>query len=397
MDNLSIYQLLPPAIGIALTLSFLGLYRWNRQPAALVFTIAYASGVTALILDVQRQTIDNIPLSFTIHFFYLSALSLIVIGLALMMKRRIPYAAILTVVSLAFAGVAVFWFLEPNINMRAVVMSFAPGTLYVLALTLIPRGATAKINHVLFWIIAAVALQNFLRGTAVLFVAGVSLSPETYADSALSGLLHVMGTLAGLSIAMCVFTAIWTDRLDDLQQQANTDKLSGLLNRRGLEMEAARCLVANAGSNRPVSLVLCDLDHFKQVNDRFGHAAGDRVIRGFGKVLQAAVPEGGVVGRIGGEEFCILLPGANQAMARLTAEAIRTGFAARLFRFGKEEQFFTASFGVAELQADETYEGLLARADAAIYRAKSKGRNRTVVVAAALEPEPQGSSVAEHG
>jgi diguanylate cyclase (GGDEF)-like protein len=150
----------------------------------------------------------------------------------------------------------------------------------------------------------------------------------------------------------------------------------GLLNRRGFDLSAQRLLDQCAQTGCPVTLVLADLDHFKSINDRYGHAVGDRVIATFADKLQAAASGvRGVAGRIGGEEFAVLLPWADLAAARLLAEAVRV-----LFSSGDMVGFppglrVTASFGVTGRAGAEHLDALMLRADEALYKAKQNGRN----------------------
>jgi diguanylate cyclase (GGDEF)-like protein len=124
-----------------------------------------------------------------------------------------------------------------------------------------------------------------------------------------------------------------------------------------------------------VSLVISDLDHFKSVNDNFGHAAGDTVIVTFARFLRSAMADHHLAGRIGGEEFAVLLPGTNLVAARLFAEGARNAFASLTVDGMAPTKRFTASFGVAELAGGETISDLMERADKALYLAKNSGRD----------------------
>ncbi|TIO39496.1 MAG: GGDEF domain-containing protein, partial [Mesorhizobium sp.] len=123
----------------------------------------------------------------------------------------------------------------------------------------------------------------------------------------------------------------------------------------------------------PVALVIADLDHFKRINDSYGHACGDRVIETFAGLLREAAAEHHVAGRIGGEEFAIL-PGTNLAAARLFAEGARSAFGGLPIEGLPADHRCSASFGVAELAVDEDFSDLLRRADEALYAAKNAGR-----------------------
>ncbi len=159
---------------------------------------------------------------------------------------------------------------------------------------------------------------------------------------------------------------------DVLREEAKTDGLTGLLNHRGSQ-ERLRAALEHA-DGAPVSVVVLDLDHFKRVNDRYGHAEGDRVLAAAGRRLQSVVRETDAVGRLGGEEFVLVLPGMEAAEAREVAERARTAVAD--VRVGGNA--LDCSAGVASHPADATAAAeLLAAADAALYAAKDGGRGQT--------------------
>jgi diguanylate cyclase (GGDEF)-like protein len=126
----------------------------------------------------------------------------------------------------------------------------------------------------------------------------------------------------------------------------------------------------------PAALLICDIDYFKAVNDRFGHACGDQVITAFGRCLRDATGGEHVTARIGGEEFAVVLAGANLKTGRLFAEAVRNACPTLQVSGLPEHYAVTASFGVAEMQAGEDLTSLMRRADAALYEAKRRGRDR---------------------
>ncbi len=166
-----------------------------------------------------------------------------------------------------------------------------------------------------------------------------------------------------------------------------TDALTGLSNRRELErrmdIEVSRIL----RENKPLSCLYLDVDHFKQVNDRYGHDAGDQVLQAVSEVMMQVVRMGDVVARYGGEEFVIMLPGAGMTQAQETAERIRSAVESSTTELDKDISIkVTVSIGVASIMpekdtiadAAEISEQVLNRADRALLRAKSTGRNRVV-------------------
>ncbi len=158
-----------------------------------------------------------------------------------------------------------------------------------------------------------------------------------------------------------------------LHRQAVTDSLTQLLNRRGWQ-EVARPLVANAHRHDlPLALLMLDIDLFKHINDSLGHDAGDRSLKAIGRLLIEALRASDVVARIGGEEFCLLLPGSDAGTARRLDERLRQQLSALQDRLGHPLNF---SSGLAVRRPNETLEAMMARADAALYAAKQGGRGR---------------------
>jgi two-component system cell cycle response regulator len=162
-----------------------------------------------------------------------------------------------------------------------------------------------------------------------------------------------------------------------MQEMAMHDQLTGLFNRYYLQEKLPALLRDSQRKGQAVSLLMCDIDHFKRINDTHGHKTGDQVLEAVATELQHVVRNRAIVARVGGEEFVVVLSGADQAQAAEQAEALRVAVAA-LIPAGLP---VTLSFGVAERQLDEDYEDLFKRADAAVYRAKEAGRNRVEVAA----------------
>ncbi len=166
-----------------------------------------------------------------------------------------------------------------------------------------------------------------------------------------------------------------------LSEISARDSLTGLYNRwyvmEKIDSEMNRSL--RHGS--PVSLIMMDIDHFKRVNDSFGHSAGDRVLRSVGQVLRDSCRVYDVAGRYGGEEFCIVLPETRVGNTTVVAERIRERLAASRFDVGEESVVVTASIGIAGIESIEAEDelsplSLIDRADQALYSAKHHGRNR---------------------
>ncbi|XKH01117.1 diguanylate cyclase [Marinobacter nauticus] len=164
----------------------------------------------------------------------------------------------------------------------------------------------------------------------------------------------------------------------ELRTVANTDQLTGLDNRRAI-IEKAESLLANAHRHKhPLSLMMIDCDHFKQVNDSYGHAGGDEVLRSLAQLMRQTCRTGDLVGRLGGEEFVAILPFAEVDGAVAQAERLRQAAQDTQVMCSEGSINFTISIGVATLQPGMDFNDLLKEADEALYQAKENGRNQVV-------------------
>ena len=166
-------------------------------------------------------------------------------------------------------------------------------------------------------------------------------------------------------------------RMEDIQRESLTDPLTGAGNRRHGELVLANCLREQAASRLPFGVLLADLDHFKRVNDTYGHVAGDEVIRGIAERLKKGCRPYDVVGRYGGEEFLVVLSQADEECLKNVAERLWEVVRSAPFRSGETDIPVTISLGVAASGGVvERCEQMIKRADDALYRAKSEGRDR---------------------
>lgn len=157
------------------------------------------------------------------------------------------------------------------------------------------------------------------------------------------------------------------------------DPLTGMGNRRLFDEAIERAVGESNARKTPLSLIMCDIDHFKRVNDTFGHSVGDEIIKALTRIIASSVRETDSVARYGGEEFVIILPGTDQRAATAIAERIRRQFGAKQFSIRQTSQKVgrvTASFGVVEHRWGDGVEMFVQRADAKLYEAKARGRDR---------------------
>lgn len=176
-------------------------------------------------------------------------------------------------------------------------------------------------------------------------------------------------------------------KIDGLKRAAAVDPLTGCYNRREFEIQLKRCISTAVRQGHPLSLIMFDLDHFKKVNDRYGHPAGDAVLSRVAETVQAGMRKGDILARYGGEEFMAILPGTARNRAIELAERLRRKISGQVISHEGRRIRVTASFGIAELaRSDPGMTPLVVAADAMLYRAKLNGRNRIMPGLMAVKP-----------
>ena len=210
------------------------------------------------------------------------------------------------------------------------------------------------------------------------FYAGAPLQmPDGFILGTLCVIDHIPRRIEQRDISLLKdMAAIVVDELE-LRRRAGTDALTGLYNRRLLSELAIHEIARARRSSQPFTAALIDIDKFKTVNDTFGHAAGDAVLRAIGPACRAALRTPDLLARYGGEEIAVLLPNTSLEQAAPVLERLRASIMAMLVPELKGRWVVTASIGAAQLQCDDAdLDAMLSRADAALYRAKESGRNR---------------------
>lgn len=288
----------------------------------------------------------------------------------------------------AAVSLAIFiWFLlgDPDITARIYAISAGAGAIALMVVhALWPIAKPHLIDRLLFGVAALSAANLIIRPLVIFAFVGGFDSYVGFQQSIYWTTVQFTQAMVSIVAAISLMVAVAIDMIAELRREADDDQLSGLLNRRGFEGAAGAALRRSLDDDRPVALLIADLDHFKQVNDRHGHAMGDAIITAFGAHVRALGPGDMVAGRIGGEEFALLLPGTGIETARRLAEVIRIGFPTSCAETIPPSLVPTTSIGLAAGMAGEGLSQLMRRADQALYDAKRAGRNRV----RAFRPEP---------
>jgi diguanylate cyclase (GGDEF)-like protein len=273
-----------------------------------------------------------------------------------------------------------------DVTASLLAVNLACGVVMVMGTQIMAQSPSRQfVDRLLVWIFGLAAAQFFIRPLAVVMLGG-AMSTAAYRGSAGHAVLVVTAAIFTLALTGAILAATISDQIRAVKQAVRKDELSGLLRRSVFEEQADAIIARARAEGRSVSMVLADLDHFKQINDRQGHPAGDAVIRAFGGIIAGAVRPTDLAGRIGGEEFGVLAWDCPEQPAANLAERLRSALAADPVEAFGAQLALTASFGVAELRPGETYDELYARADAALYRAKRQGRDAVVVDGDDLPP-----------
>jgi len=393
LDTGTLYQLLTPFVSFAFSAAFFVIfYHSSKKPSIALFGFSYLIGGIALAFDVVRLGFNEVTTAILINSLYLLTLSLMTAAFALHFHKKIPYKTMLAISVITLAAMSWYLLADYNITLRTAVMNFGAGLILVPALAFVPRKDCHVIYKAIFWVLLVSCGQFYLRTGLTMAFADEPLSMANYRDSIYLVAFHFSITLASVALALTLCIAIGMEEISNLQRISETDPLSGLVNRRGFEQMASQQIEQMGEKKVPLSLIVCDIDHFKKVNDNFGHDVGDQIIKEFGKIIKNSCRRTDIVARIGGEEFCILLPVATKEMGLMVANSARETFAAHVFRNLPEGSFQTASFGIAQLEPGEDYESLFKRADEALYEAKQSGRNKSIV-SGGIEPKQNATGM----
>lgn len=379
-----IISLLSPSIGLLFSIAFFLLWLNQRKlnyslSAAIGFLLSASGFVIQDILPAWPYDLQRIAS----NLCFLAGVCAMVT--APLQRRQISPSTRTLVLVIALTMAALFWYLvvQPDLIARIAIVSATltiPVMISVIKLIQIPnhRYSDRLVLGALCFTLALFILRPLLA----------FLIPESFGNytaleqSVYWGMVHFTYVLMAVTLAIALFVAIAFDLTDELHLQATTDSLSGLLNRRGFEANAAVALHHCKQNNLPTSLMIADLDHFKRINDAHGHAAGDAVIQSIGRHIKEVSGESAICGRLGGEEFAILLPDHKEAAALKIAEAIRSGFD----DYGATiSPVPTVSIGLAVSESSATLSTLLRVADKALYDAKDSGRNRVCVLPVTAE------------
>lgn len=381
MDDITVritLTLIGPATLAVFGCAFVGAWAIDRKRPYLLY-LAAACGLFVVGACVQiLYWPDDAGLNAIISCaFYTSAVLLAAGGLLKRSGRCLGLAAGLAAGAAILGLIWYFYYVDRNLLARVYVMNFGYGAILLWATWRLRHLWNARfVDKALFAVLLIFSVQFFVRTLLTIGFEAPPPGPRAFGQSLFWQTLQLSLAVLGAALAVLILAAAVMDVIDDLRVERDTDRLTGVFNRRGFD-ERASAVLENEWK-APLSLVLCDIDHFKRINDTFGHDAGDTVLRLFGALLAEAAGAGNLVGRIGGEEFAILLHGQASESALRWVDLLRAAIGEARFAGPEGHMQVTASFGLAEAMERDTLSTLMKRADARLYRAKQSGRNRAI-------------------
>ncbi|RYD42680.1 MAG: GGDEF domain-containing protein [Sphingomonadales bacterium] len=370
-------SLLNPGIGLLFATAFFLLWLNRRERYVAYAAAAYtASALAFLIQDVGPvlpMELQRVPA----NIGFLATGMLFAAAIIKRYALPVPWRAMAITAGVSITVFLWFLLIHPSIAGRILAVSIGAGIIAAMVVrALWPIDKPYLIDRVLFWVAAFAALNLIVRPVVLVALVGGFDNYVGFQQSVYWTTVQFSQAMVSIVAAISLMVAVAIDQIVELRLQVAGDDLSGLLNRRGFEAKAGTALRRCIEHNSPAALMIADLDHFKLVNDNHGHAVGDAIIAAFGAHVRLIGPANMIAGRVGGEEFALLVPGASIEAARQLAEAVRTGLQAACADRLPANLCPTTSIGVAIGAPGTTLSALMQEADQALYEAKRTGRNR---------------------
>lgn len=372
MNYYNVIGLLNTSMAAIFCIALLTIWRNNRA-LNYIGVLGLSYGIRSLCFGIFyfAFSLENPILRYSANIFLLFAIMLLSVGLSNRRLRQPRYGALLSIAAITLGPLYYYQFIEPNLLARIIILNTGLALLSLLMLLDVAKSPRrSPVEQVLIGLLLVSCAGYLLRP---LFLTASGASGEQFEGSYWL-VVSISDALICAMTAVGVFAVIASDVMDEIRTDALIDTLSGLFNRRGFEPRALRALEKRSVGNPP-AMILADLDHFKSINDLFGHSGGDLIIRRFSEVLKQKAPGDAIMARLGGEEFAVMLPSIASTSALQLAEELRTAFKQIAFDAVAGEARPTASFGVAVAREDEGLPSLTERADRALYKAKSSGRD----------------------
>ena len=372
MNYYNVIGLLNTGMAAIFCVAMFAIWRNNRKLSYIsIFSISYAVRSLCFGVFYFAFSMGNPVLRFSANVFLVLSVALLSVGLSNRRRQQPRYAILLVLAALSLGSLYYYQFIEQSLLARVIVLNSGLAFITFLMLPDIAKASShTPVEQVLVGL-SLVSCAGFLLRPLFLIASDV---PGEQSEGAYWLVVSISDALICAMTAVGIFAVIASDLMDGIKSDAQIDTLSGLFNRRGFEPRALDALARQTIST-PATMILSDLDHFKSINDRFGHSGGDRIIQRFSRVLKETFPRDAVIARLGGEEFAVMLPPGAVIAADRLADDVRLTFKKTTSDLVAGEASPTASFGIAIARENEDLRTLIDRADRALYQAKNDGRD----------------------
>ena len=354
----------------------------RRHPFSGWIAIGYIAAFAGYLIDSNRTSSTSIGMIFlSVSLFWIFCLA---IAKAIYVRCNAVFPNILAMLIVASSIVSfiLLTFVAPDISIRSVLVNVVAGILLALSLPPLWRAGEELIDKALFGVIAAVSATFIARVMIVHILLDVTLTEQTYSQSTYVWIFHFTSGICGLALAVVLLFAAGYEMVLHFHTQSNLDPLTGMLNRRGLKGLFNSRPAQNQGAAYTRSIIIFDIDYFKQVNDRYGHLAGDKILQRIANTALDLCQDYGQVARTG-EEFAILTNWIPVETAQFLAQHVCDSLRLVVHPELEPNQQVTASFGLAVLTDADSFHHAMDRADKALYHAKGNGRNQVALAKAA--------------
>ncbi|CAI2934019.1 GGDEF domain-containing protein [Aminobacter niigataensis] len=368
-------KFIPSALLLLFAATFLCVWLLERRRRHLLFfSLAFAAVGSATIVQFALWPPDIGYNTIVSAMLYAAGPLLLVEGVLARSRRSMPLGLHAAWFAAIVGLLCYFYYVDNNLQVRVYVLNIGMGCIILSGawkLRDLVRGNV--IDRAMAWLLLGLGLTFFVR----VLLDGSSVPPDdvdAFFESAFWIWAQFSMSLLGATLGLGLLVVACADIVLGLKAERDTDPLTGLLNRRGLQGREARLLSVARG--KPLGIVACDIDCFKTINDRFGHAAGDVVLATFAGIMRKKLRAGDIAARTGGEEFIMVLNCPLDQAYSLT-EKLRREIASAHFAGLPADFAVTCSFGIAEFHPGEGLWDAIGRADKILYAAKRAGRNRT--------------------
>ncbi|WP_157013577.1 GGDEF domain-containing protein [Sphingomonas parapaucimobilis] len=351
---------------------------YSRQRAAACFMVSYLLGFFTPICHLLVLYTDHVALFSVVGYgVFLGGILVMAVGIQAFVGRRPPWRLILL---LWGAGLALRLAIAdgPRNTLPYELMFQLPFAIasFVVMLTARRIAQGGPIRAMLIGIFGVIGVHFLLKPWLVLTL-GSGPTPKSYLSSVYAVVSQISTGVLLVAAGLCLMLLVIQKALEETILDAETDPLTGLTNRRGLYRAGPRMLAEAAMHGEGLHALVLDLDHFKAINDRHGHATGDTVLVAFAQAVQALTAPDMLAVRMGGEEFAVLIPDADSDAQDNRATRLGDAIRDALKPFATQGlPGLTVSGGIVRHQAGETLDELIGRADQLAYRAKRAGRDR---------------------